>query len=411
MFTKIFYTILFLLLMIVLLLEQPVVAEQIDKKISVGTQKVTLDFKKIAIRELLELFADELHYNIIINEDVTGSVALHLKEVTWSQALEALLNVAGLAKKIEHNLLYVGTPANFATRQQNLQQAALLKTVRVVLHHIDAEQASTFLKTQADFLSPLAKIICNLRDNSLWIKETADNLPLVLDFLQQSDVPDKQILITAKVINLDEKQKCELGVKFNSCVASKISNKGTLGTEEVNNRFNFAILTMSQNQQLNIELDALEKTGHSTIVADPTIIAQNRKTATIEAGEDIPYQEKTASGATSVAFKKAALSLKVTPTVLPDHRITLDLEISQNKVLPLSVNGTPAIQTQELKTQVVIRADQSIILGGIYETDHAKVKTTVPFIGQIPVVGALVGHSDQQHVKRELLILISPHLL
>lgn len=286
-----------------------------------------------------------------------------------------------------------------------------MKTIRVVLRHIDAEQASTFLKTQADFLSPLAKIICNLRDNSLWIKETADNLPLVLDFLRQSDVPDKQILISAKVINLDEKQKCELGVKFNSCVTNRISNKPTSSTEEVNNRFNFAILTMSQNQQLNIELDALEKTGHSTIVADPTIITQNRKTATIEAGEDIPYQEKTASGATSVTFKKAALSLKVTPTVLPDHRVTLDLEINQNKVLPISINGTPAIQTQELKTQVIIRIDQSIILGGIYETDQAKVKTTVPIIGHIPVVGALVGHADQQQVKRELLILISPHLL
>ncbi len=397
-------------LFLVLLINQSVVAEQKNTK-GVDRSKISLDFKKIAIRELLELIADELHYNIIINDDVTGSVALHLKAVTWSQALDALLNVSGLAKKIENNMLYVGTPANFAARQQNLQQAALLKTVRVVLRHIDAEQVSTFLKTQTDFLSPLAKIICNSRDNSLWIKETADNLQLVLDFLQQSDVPDKQILITAKVINLDEKQKCELGVKFNSCANNKISNKANSTTEEVNNRFNFAILTMSQNQLLNVELDALEKTGHSTIVADPTIITQNRKTATIEAGEDIPYQEKTASGATSVTFKKAALSLKVTPTVLPDHRITLELEINQNKVLPLSVNGTPAIQTQELKTQVVIHADQSIILGGIYETDHAKVKTTVPIIGHLPVVGALVGHNDQEQVKRELLILISPHLL
>lgn len=380
------------------------------KSIPPVSQVITLDFKRIAIRELLEFVADQLRYNIILSESITGYISLHLKQVTWMQALDALLDVSGLVKKIDHNMLYIGTPSNFVARQQNMQQAALLKLIKVCLHHIDAAQAYSLLKTQTDFLTPMAKVTCNSQENSLWIKESIENLPPVIDFLHHLDVPDKQIVIEAKIINLDENKKCELGFKFNSTNA-KLSPEVTGLTGNDSNKFNFAIVSLAQNKILNLELDILEKTGHSQVVADPIIVTQNRKTATVEAGEDIPYQEKTTSGATSVTFKKAALGLKVTPTVLPDRRIILELEISQNKVLPISINGTPAIQTQELKTQVIIHGDETVILGGIYQTDSAKVKTQLPLIGNIPGIGALVNHNENQQVKRELLIFITPHIL
>lgn len=377
-------------------------------KKSIEPTVVALDFKKIAIKELLEFIAEEMNYNIVIAESVTGSVTVHLKKVTWMQALDTVLEITGFVKRIESNTIFVGTPASFAARQASLQQAVPLKCARIKLQHTDAHQIYTILKSQSELLSEDAKVACNLQKNSLWLRESADNLPLVIDYIHELDVAEKQLVITAKIINLNNKQKCELGIKFSATPMQK-ECKSTPGDNA--NAFKFAIINMAQNQILNLELDALEKSGHSHVVADPTIVTQNRKTATIEAGEDIPYQEKTSSGATSVTFKKAALSLKVTPTVLPDNRIVLDLEINQNKVLPLSINGTPAIQTQELKTQVTVRSDEAVILGGIYEAEHANLITAMPVLGHIPGIGSLLSHHDNEQLKSELFVIISPHIM
>lgn len=387
-------------------------SKSLNKKVIMQPHLITLDFKKISIKELLEFVADEMDYNIILSENVTGSIALHLKQVTFMQAFNAIIEISGLAKQIENNMIYVGTPANFAERQKNIQQAALVKPIKFMLHHIDASQVANSLKTEGQLLTPIAKITSNPQDNSLWIKESNENLPLILDYIRKLDVPEKQILITAKIVNLDDKQKCQLGIKFNSSTPrANAQRMPSPLSDNQSNSFRFAIMNFSQNQMLTVELDALEKMGHSHVIADPSIVTQNRKTATIEAGEDIPYQEKTSSGATSITFKKAALSLKVTPTLLPDKRIILELEISQNKVLPLSINGTPAIQTQELKTQVTVASDEGVVLGGIYETEHANVTTDMPIINQVPIVKSLIKHKENEQVKKELFILISPRIL
>lgn len=400
--------IVFSLAMLVAIQPLRVLSLSIRKHVAVKEETVTLDFKKISIRELLEFFAEQTNYNIILDESVVGAIALHLKEVSWNEAFDAVLQIAGLAKQVRNNVIYVATPTNFARRQQIIQQAALYKTVKIRLKHIDAKQAVEQVKMEGQLLTSLAKIACNLQENSLWIKESVDNLPIVVDYLHKLDMPGSQILIAAKIVNLDDKQKSELGIKFSSdCNDNKL-----IGPHDVAlNNFPLAIISLAQNRLLNLELEALEKEGHSHTVADPTIVTQNRRTATIEAGEDIPYQEKTSSGATSVTFKKAALSLKVTPIILPDNRIILELEINQNKVLPLSVNGTPVIQTQELKTQVVVHSDEGVILGGIYETEHAKVISGLPLLNQVPAINALVTHNQNEQLKKELFIVISPHRL
>lgn len=401
---------LFFLLTLLLPLQLMARGESADNNVS-AKHLVTLDFKKIAVRELLQFIAESMHYNIIISDNVTGNVSLHFKQVTWMQTLNSLLDMTGLVKKIDHNILYVGTPADFAVRQQNAAQVALLRSMKLALHHADAYQASTFLKTQSDILSPLAKVTCNLQDNSLWIKETVENLPLVTDFVHAIDKPEGQVLIAAKIVNIDDKKINELGLQFSTKIRAKGGDVSSSLSEGTPNVFNIAIISMTQHHLLNLELDALEKTGHSNLIADPKIITQNRKTAVIEAGEEIPYQEKTNSGATSVAFKKAALSLKVTPTALPDHRIILDLEISQNKISPLSVNGAPVIQTQELRTQVVVKSNESVILGGIYECSNAKVDSNLPGVSRLPLIGSLVNHEERQESRKELFILVTPYLM
>jgi type IV pilus assembly protein PilQ len=374
---------------------------------------ITLDFKKIPIRELLQFIAEAMQANIMMSESVTGNVSLHFRNVTWSKALDVILEMSGLViKKEKDNIWLIATPREFAERQKILTEASPMKVIKFNLHHTDAMLISTTLKTQADILSPMAKVSVNPRENSLWIKENAMNLPSLLNYLHQIDLPEKQILISAKIINIDDNKIHELGIHFNGTMKSPSSEGLNVSLPiTTSNSLQIAIATLPQNQLLNLQLDALETAGYSKIMADPQIITQNRKLALIEAGEEIPYQETTSSGATSVTFKKATLSLKVTPTTLPDGQIILELEISQNKISPLAVNGTPAIQTQELKTQVIVHDGQTVILGGIYESSNSKIAHKIPLIANLPLIGSLLSHKNRHFIRKELLIFISPHVL
>ena len=373
---------------------------------------VSLDFKKISIRELLQFIAEATNNNIIMSENVAGYVSLHFRKVTWSEALDAILEMAGLVKKQKDNILFIATANEFALRQKSLLEASPMKVVKVKLHHLDVSQMETLLKNQADLFSSNAKISINPQENSLWIKENLDNMPHLLSYLQQIDKPEQQILIAAKIINLDSKKIRELGLSFRDPATVRSSNNLSVSMpQQEANGLQLAIATIAQNQLLNLQLDALEAAGYSKVIADPKLITQNRKEALIEAGEEIPYQESTASGATSVTFKKAALSLKVKPTFLPDGRIILALEVSQNKVSPLAVNGTPAIQTQELKTEVIVHTGQTVILGGILEKSTARFENKLPFIANIPIVGTLLSRSEKQEDLKQLLIFVSPRVL
>jgi type IV pilus assembly protein PilQ len=372
---------------------------------------ITLDFKKIPVRELVQFIADAMHYNVIMSENVSGNLSLHFHNMTWQQALDAILEMSGLVKKQKDNLLFIGTANEFATKQKNLSDAAPLKIITVKLRHVDANVLSTLLRATPEILSSMAKINCNLQDNSLWIREKMANIPVLLDFIAALDKPEKQILVTAKIVNVDDRKTHELGIHFN--VANKHSGNELNFSlpQTVANSLSVAIASYAQNQLLNLQIEALESTGHSKLIANPRIITQNRKAAIIEAGEEIPYPESTAHGATSVSFKKAALSLQVTPTLLPDGRIILALAISQNKTSPLAVNGTPAIQTQELKTEVVVHDNQTVILGGIFETACIQVHEQLPVISKIPVLGYLLSKREKQVMRKELLIFVSPHVL
>ncbi len=373
---------------------------------------VSLDFKVIPVRELLQFIAETMGYNIIMSEHVTGNVSLHFHDITWQNALKTILEMAGLVKKQEGNILLIGTPHEFALRQKILSESSPYKVVKVKIQHTDADFVKNTLKTQTDLFTANSKISLNPRENSLTIKDTTENLPYLINYLHEIDQPEKQVLIAAKIINIDDKKIHELGVCFKQNTRPHSAQGLNISTPELNmNSFQFAIASIGQQQLLNLQIHALETTGQSKIIADPTLITQNRKPAVIEAGEEIPYQESTSSGATSVTFKKAALSLKVTPTVLPDGRIVLELEIHQNKISPIAVNGTPAIQTQELKTQVVIHDGETLILGGIFEKSEAEATHEIPGVCRVPLLGSLLSQKNKHFVRKELLIFVSPHIL
>jgi type IV pilus assembly protein PilQ len=384
-----------------------------EKKASSGVNKqiVSMDFKKIPVRDLLQFIAESMNFNVIMSESITGNVSVHFQNICWQQALDAILEMSGYVKKQKDNMLYIATAGEFAGRQKSLQEAAPVKTVRIKLRHVDVAVVNDILKTKAHILTSFAAVSINPLDNSLWVKETVDNLPLLTQYLQQLDKPEAQLLVTAKIINIDTKKRRELGLNFNQTAASEQPGRLHLSFPQGTANLCLAIASIAQGQLLNLQLDALESAGYSKVIADPKVITQNRKTAIIEAGEEIPYQESTTSGATSISFKKAVLSLKVTPTILPDGQITMNLEINQNKTSSLSVNGTPAIQTQELKTDVVVKDGQTVILGGIYEKADMEFSNGIPGIASLPLIGKLISKNASHCIRKELLIVLTPHLL
>ncbi len=373
---------------------------------------VDMDFQKISVRELLQFLAESMNSNLIMSENVSGFISIHLKNVTWKQAFDGVLEMMGLVKRELENLLLVGTPNEFLLRQKRLAEAVPVTFFEFSLKHVDVMLAETLLRSQSDIFSTNLKITAMPLTNKLIIKDTVNNIPQLKTLLKEIDQPVKQIIIQAKIINIDNSKVQELGLHFNekSSKKTKKSMPLSLPTSVVSG-LHFAVASAAQNPLLNLQLDALQAAGHSALIADPKIITQNRKQALIESGEEIPYQESTSSGATNTTFKKAVLCLKVKPLLLPDGRINMELEVNQNKVSTLAVNGTPAIQTQEVKAEVTIREGETVVLGGIFEKAATLNKNELPFISRLPVVGVLFSHQHESIKTKQLLILITPTIM
>jgi type IV pilus assembly protein PilQ len=244
------------------------------------------------------------------------------------------------------------------------------------------------------------------------VVDTSQNLLAIKQYLKTIDVPEKQILIEARIVNMDCQIMEELGLHFKAKKPHEQRDHFHMSLPEVTSgRWNFSIAQFSSPNFLDLELAALESRGKGKILACPKLITQNRKSAIIESGEEIPYQEQTSSGATSVNFKKAALSLKVTPQITSKSQILLSLEINQDKVSSLSVNGTPAIQMQNLKTQVMVKDGQTVILGGIFEEAKNQVDHQLPWLGHLPLVGKLLSDHHTEFSRKELLLFITPKVI
>lgn len=384
----------------------------VDKFSAVSANTViSLDFRNIAVRELIQFIAEAMKLNVIMSDSIRGNVSVHFRNITWEQSLDSLLELTGFVKKQKMNILFVATPAEFAARQKSQLEIAPIKIVHYQFRHTDVNVISNVLKNNPDLLSPFAKFSINSKTNSLWLKENVENLPCLLEYLHELDKAEPQLLITGKILNIDDDKVHELGVSINQTNLAKKQDLQITSPTHAATRLAIAIASVAQSQLLNLQLEALEASGHSKIIANPQVITQNRKTALIEAGEEIPYQESTSSGATSTSFKKAALSLKVTPLLLPDGRISLELEISQNKTSSLAVNGTPAIQTQVLKSEVVVRNHQTVVLGGIYEESTSDLSNKIPLIGSLPLLGPLLSQQEKHAVRKELFIFVTPEVL
>lgn len=293
---------------------------------------------------------------------------------------------------------------------------ANLTSILLVIKYAKAEDIGKILTAaNSGFLSGNGIVSIDARTNAVWIRDDQDHLKQIKKFIGQIDIPVKQVEIAARIINADDTFARELGIKFGTVQeGSKDKNGLSMGTpliETGTGHFNFAIAKLGNDMLLDMEISALESEGRGKVISSPKLITLNRQTAHIESGEDVPYQQRTGDGNTDVAFKKAVLGLKVTPEIVSDNQLLLNILVTQDTVSPIEVEGVPAISTREIETKVLASTGQTIVLGGIYEESYSKNKTTIPYLGAIPVLGWLFTSTTNQNQHKELLIFITPKIL
>jgi len=400
-------------------------------------KSLNLDFNDIPVRDVLQMLANINHTNMVLNDAVKGNISLHLEHVSWQQALAVILQEQGLGIENTDHVMMISPLETIAKHQemkQNLENLAPLQSRIIELHYTKAEEITALIKNQnKPLLSSRGNISADKRTNTLWIEDVPSRLDQALQFIHQVDVPVKQVLIEARIVTIDEKYEQELGVRFGltrpgNHLSGSLEGANNLiknNHDFVNNplsRLNvdlptqnpnaasigLALATLGGGNLLDLELSALETEGAGQIISSPRLMTANQQPATILSGQEIPYQQATKFGATSVAFQKAVLSLTVTPQITPEGKLLLALQVNQDRPGSTLIQGVPEIETREIKTQVLINNGQTLVLGGIYEQNKNNQIERVPFLGNLPVIGHLFRHTLTQKNRRELLIFVTP---
>lgn len=304
----------------------------------------------------------------------------------------------------------------FAPAETPQQITSPLQTKWISLYFAQAKNVAEFLSSEnAGFLSAQGKVHYDKRSNQIWIKDAPQHISQIRAIISHLDQPDRQFLIQAKIISIDRQYQKALGVLFQSQqnssnpVAPLTLSEPTVSSST--GQFTISIAKLAGDHLLNMQISALEQEGHAKLISSPSLMTLNNHPAVIESGAEVPYQEATSSGATSVSFKKAVLRLKVTPQRMPNHHILLHIALNQDKVSALTVNGVPAIETQQITTQVIVKDHQTVVLGGILETSRSHQVAGIPIADQLPLVGGLFRHRITQIKQEKLLIFITPSMM
>lgn len=406
---------------------------------------ISLNFQDIQIKAALQLLAEFSGINMIISENIQGKMSINLNNIPWEQALEIILTTQSLEKRKIGEILYIASSRDLLKNKKlNLQRRdqekhfELLKPMLYQLKYAKANEIMTLLQEKnASFISSRGSIAADIRTNSIWVHETPYKLKVIKRLIREFDVPIKQVLIEARLVNVTKNFARDIGLRFGVSKPNVFS--GTLkGANQMSNNvlpssvalgerlnydlaasplsmapasFGIALAKLGNGVLLDLELSALESEGLGEVISSPRLITTNQQTALIESGEEIPYQESTVSGATAVAFKKAVLSLQVTPQITPDNQILMDLKINQDILSPKVFNGVPTILTKELQTKVLVKNKQTIVLGGIYKQDKNRAVNRIPFLGKLPYVGSFFKNQSKSFKNEELLIFITPRII
>lgn len=413
-------------------------------------ERISLSFQNIDVRALLQVIGDVSGNNVVISDGVRGELAMRLVNVPWDQALDIILRTKGLGLQQQGNVMLIAPLDEIAARakaegeaSKQKDEGAPLRSEIIQINYAKASEISTLLKSADNSLmSVRGKVSVDDRTNTLLVLETRERLTDIRNLIQRLDVPVKQVLIESRIVLANNDFSKSLGTRFG---VTAFTTKGpgqfltTSGSAEATNttidslqsapplllgspeqRFNvnlpvasagrvaFAIL--GSDYLVDLELSALQAEGRGEVTSTPRVITANQKQASIEQGVEIPFQQATSSGATSVTFKKAVLALQVTPQITPDDRIIMDLQVKNDSRGADTIAG-PAIDTREVNTQVLVKNGETVVLGGIYQESQAYGVTKVPLLGDLPLLGYLFRTNNTINNKRELLIFVSPRIL
>jgi type IV pilus assembly protein PilQ len=407
-----------------------------------GGRAISLNFQDISVRTVLQIIADYNDFNLVTSDTVTGSITLRLDGVPWDQALDIILKVKGLDKRMEGNILMIAPSDELAAREardlqakQQVEELASLYSEYVQINYAKAVELASLIKNEDNsILSVRGSVSVDERTNTLLIRDTAKSIENIKRMVAVLDIPVRQVIIESRMVTVKDNLKEDIGIRWGVTDTGRDSaTSGSLGgTESANNgtlpsledRLNvnlpitnpagsiaFQVARLADGTILDLELSAMEKENKGEIIASPRITTANQKEAYIEQGVEIPYQEASSSGATSTQFKKAVLSLTVTPHITPDNRIILDLVVTQDTISEVSSGSAPAIDTQRIGTQVLVNNGETIVLGGIYQQQTINSVSKVPFLGDIPYFGWLFRSSSNFNEKKELLIFVTPRIV
>jgi type IV pilus assembly protein PilQ len=380
---------------------------------------ISLDLQEVNLPDALRIFAKFLQLNLVISPLVSGNVSLHLHEAVAADAFEMLLASQGLAKRPVGSLWLVAPVAEIAKHQLDelrLREMAAdmepLATHVWQIHYAKAEDILHIIQNNHDsLLSKRGQAHVDIRTNTLCIHDVAARIAEIQQLMQRWDVPVQQVLIEARLASVDSDFERQLGINFTAHEAVAAGHHGGPEIALGSKQFSLVIAKLADGSILDVALSALEKDGHGELISSPSLFTANQQTASIESGEEIPYQEVSQSGATSVAFKKAVLSLKVTPQIMPGNKVMLQLQVNQDRPNNRIVLGVPAISTRQITTNILVKNRQTIVLGGIYEQNKEHGEQRIPFLGKIPLVGFLFQQHNASESKRELLIFVTPKII
>jgi type IV pilus assembly protein PilQ len=417
-------------------------------------EKLSLNFQDIEIRSVLQLIADFTDLNLVASDTVSGRITLRLKNVPWDQALDIIMKTKGLDKRQVGNVLMVAPAEELAAREklelesrQQISELAPLRTEFIEVRYAQASEIFALFEGSGEaegVLTGRGSVIVDERTNSIILTETTEKINEFREVLEKLDVPVRQVLIEARIVTASSNFSDAMGVRWGGLgfglydSGSVLSSSGgSLTTvQEVRDGLvagdgidftspdhlvvdlgigsadatSFAIGLVDDKYLLDLEISALESEGGAEVIARPKVITADKQQATISSGVEIPFQEASSSGATSVAFKSATLSLDVKPQITPDDRIIMELEVKQDTVGAV-FNGVPSINTNNVKTQVLVNNGETIVLGGIFTTQSTESVTKTPFLGDLPYLGKLFRRSTSTDDKQELLIFITPRLI
>jgi len=419
-----------------------------EEKFPYTGEKLSLNFQDIEVRSVLQLIADFTGLNLVASDTVGGSITLRLQNVPWDQALELILKTKGLDKRQIGNVLLVAPADEIAAREklelETSKQIAELAPVRLDIVQVNYAKASDIvelIKADAELISDRGFVSSDVRTNTISVRESSDKLEEIRRLVSTWDVPVRQVSIEARIVRAQTNVAEDLGVSWGGAAYDVSGNNvfsigGSQGAVEEardaagggtggisfpgalavdlgvtgDGASSFALGWGGQDFLVDLELSALETDGRAEVVSQPRVVTADRQTASIKSGEEIPYQEASSSGATSVSFKEAVLSLEVTPQITPDDKIIMDLVVNQDSRGEVTA-GIPSINTNEVTTQVLVGNGETVVLGGIFQSEVATTVTKTPFLGDIPYLGRLFKRTEKVNERSELLIFITPKII